>query len=102
MPTPQSISVVDGPASGWSRLLLAGHVTVSSASQLHEAALRLAASGNNVTVCCAGAEYLDASAIQILISLGRDLVRRGKRCDITNVPDGVKPWFRLAGLGTGS
>lgn len=103
MPTSEPITVVeDATRTGWSRLLLVGQVTVSSASRLHETARQLAAGGNNVTVCCAGAEYLDVSAIQVLISLGRDLVRRGKRCDITEVPDAIKKWFRLAGLGSGS
>jgi anti-anti-sigma regulatory factor len=97
------VIVVDDPSRpGWSRLVLTGRITASCARSLHEAALTIAASGNNVSVCCAGAEYLDAAALQVLIGLGRDLTGRGRRCDVTSVPEALGNWFRCAGLRAGS
>jgi anti-anti-sigma regulatory factor len=96
------VIVVDDPSRPeWSRLVLTGRITVGCAGPLHAAALAISASGNNVSVCCAGVEYLDAAALQVLVCLGRDLVGRGRRCDVTSVPEAVGNWFRCAGLGTG-
>lgn len=89
----------DDARPGWSRLVLGGRITVAGAAQLREAALEISASGKSVSVCCAGVEYLDAAAIQVLLCLGRELLGRDKQCDITNVPDALRDLFHLVGLG---
>ncbi len=99
MGEPGLVTVADDAThQDWLRLILKGRVTVSSAARLHEAARSISTRGKNVIVCCADAEYLDVSVIQVLLCLGRDLVRRGKQCDITNIPDAIGELFRLAGL----
>lgn len=94
------IEVAADARPGWSRLVLSGRVTVAHAKQFHATALELSASGANVTVCCEGADYLDVSAIQILLCLGRELVKSGRRCDIAGVAGALADDFRLAGLGS--
>jgi anti-anti-sigma regulatory factor len=94
------IRVADDVRPDWVRLVLRGRLTVSCASQMREAALAISASGKNVSVCCAGAEYLDVAAIQVLLCLGRELGGHGLQCDVTNVPEPIGEVFRLAGLGS--
>jgi len=92
------IRVVEGaPHPGWSQLVLTGRITVGCATLFHKAALELCARGTSVSVSCAAAEYLDASAIQILLCLRRELSGRGKKCDVV-VGDALKVSFRDAGL----
>lgn len=94
------IAVVDDSARPeWVRLILRGQIAISSASRLREAALAVSASGKNVSVCCAEAEHLDVSAMQVLLCLGRDLASRGKQCDVADVPNAIRELFRLVGLG---
>jgi len=97
----EPITVVDDPdRPGSARLVLLGRVTISSAGRLHAAARDLCARGCDVTVCCEAAEYLDGPAIQVLLGLGRELVRAGKRCDVRVGAGGpLLDVFRLAGLG---
>ncbi len=94
-----SITVVDEPGrAGWVRLALMGRITVGSAKEFHKTALDLATQGRNVVVCCAQLEYLDASAIQIFLSLGRDLMRKGKQCEVSGVAGSLRELFSLVGL----
>ncbi len=95
------IQVSDDARPGWSRLVLTGRITVACAGEFHKTALALIARPNNVTVCCAGTEFLDASAIQILLCLGRELVGRGNRCDFVGVTAALGADFRVAGVGNG-
>jgi anti-anti-sigma regulatory factor len=83
------------------RLRLRGRVGVADAAALHRAALELAAGGGDVTVDCAAAEYLDPTALQVVLSLGRELTGRGRRCDVTGVAGPLAVTFRLAGVGGG-
>lgn len=94
------ITLTDDPARpGGCRLDLAGRVTAADAARLHAAARAAAARGGDVRVGFARAEHVDASAVQIVLALGRDLAGRGKRCDVADVPAAVGEVFRLAGLG---
>jgi ABC-type transporter Mla MlaB component len=94
----ETIGVFDVQTGGV-KLALAGRVTVADATRLYQIALDLSARGENVTVCCAAAEYLDAATIQVVLALGRDLTGRGRRCDVTGVTGPLVNLFRLAGLG---
>ena len=92
------IRVVDAaPRPGWSQLVLTGRVTVGCAALFHQTALQVCAGGANVSVSCTAAEYLDASAIQILLCLRRELHRAGKKCEVS-VSDALKASLRAAGL----
>jgi anti-anti-sigma regulatory factor len=96
--TPETVAC-DAEHAGGARLVLSGRVTVADASRLHRFAGELSARGSNVTVCCAGAEYLDAAVVQVVLALGRDLTARGRRCDVTGVAGPLADLFRVAGLG---
>ncbi len=97
-----SIAVADDPdRPGRARLALSGRVTVADAGRLHRAALGALARGGDVTVSLAGAEYLDAAAVQVLMCLGRDLKARGHRCGVTGVAGPLAEALRLGGLGGG-
>jgi anti-anti-sigma factor len=90
------ISVLnDGPNT---RLVLQGRLTIREAVQLHQTALDLVSRKTNLTVCCAGVEHLDVTAIQILLCLGREIVQMNLSCDITGVTAKLREIFRLAGL----
>lgn len=95
-----AVQLADDDRPGWSRLLLTGRVTVAHAREFYTAAGAALARGTDVAVRCEGAEYLDASAIQILLCLGRELVGRGKRFDLAGVSPELGEWLRLAGLGS--
>ena len=84
---------------GRARLDLSGRVTVACAAQFRSAALDLVASGRSVRVCCAAVEHFDAAALQVLLGLGQELLGRGLRCDVDDVPPALADLFRLAGVG---
>lgn len=94
-----AIRLTDDERPGWSRLELAGRVTVAHAREFHATAGAALARGTDLAVRCDAAEYLDASAIQILLCLGRELVGRGQRFDLAGVSPELGEWLRLAGLG---
>ena len=85
----------------WSRLSLRGRMTVASAMKLHSAAVSLAGGDRNVCVCCENAEYVDTAIVQVLLGLGRSVVRSGRQFDIANVPDGLGKLFHAVGLDDG-
>lgn len=93
-----SIAIITDPP-GSLRLVLAGRLTVADAAQLHRIARDLSGRGTDLTICCAAVEYLDASAIQLVLALGRALTTRGRRCDVTGVTGPLANLFRLVGLG---
>ncbi len=89
----------DVDSSGRTRLSLKGRVTVVDAARLHQVALDVSVLEEDVIVCCADAEYLDAAAVQVILALGRDLTGRGRRCDVIGVAGQLAALFRVAGLG---
>ncbi|MFM8272214.1 MAG: STAS domain-containing protein [Gemmata sp.] len=100
MDAPAQFLVDADPARrGWSRLALGGRVVIETVAALRAAALELLAGGTNVCISCAAVEYLDVSAIQILIALGRELRAAGRECEVADVPPAVAKLFRMAGLG---
>lgn len=94
-----AVRLTDDERPGWAALVLTGRVTVAHAREFHATASAALARGTDVSVRCDGAEYLDTSALQILLGLGRELVGRGKRFDLAGVSPELGEWLRLAGLG---
>lgn len=92
------VRVTDDERPGWKRVVLAGRVTVAGAREFHATARALAADAAGVAVRCDEVEYLDTSAIQILLCLGREVVRAGRPFVVSGVPDGLAESLRLAGL----
>jgi len=86
-------------SSGSLRLALAGRLTVADAGRLYQIARDASARGTDLTICCAAVEYLDASAVQLVLALGRSLTASGRRCDVTGVTGALANLFRLVGLG---
>lgn len=99
MPTGEKKRIEAGTAGGWPRLVLRGRLTVADAGEFHRAAVALASAGQDVTVDCAEVERLDASALQILLALWREVERGGHHCDIVNVGEALRTDFRLTGFG---
>jgi len=91
------IRIEGTPSLDWSRLILSGRVTVADAGELHRVAIALASRGHGVTVDCSEAEYLDTSAVQVLLALGRVLDRGGHPCDIVGASAVLSEDFRLTG-----
>lgn len=102
MPHSAPFHVDDDPATpGRSRLVLSGKVTVTHAGPLHHAAVELAQRGTDVTVDCSAVEYLDTSAVQLLISLAREQKRNGKGFEVVGASGDVREDFRLTGFAAG-
>jgi anti-anti-sigma factor len=92
-----SIAVVEN-GSDSVQLALKGQVTIREVKNLHQAATKIASRHTNVTISCASAESLDTATLQVLLCLGREVIRTGKACEITGVPGHLREVFRLAGL----
>ncbi|VTR96925.1 : STAS_2 [Gemmata massiliana] len=99
MGSDEPIHVAVDPETGTSNLTLKGRITVDCARAFHKAALDLVAGGTNVRLSCEGAEFFDVSALQIFLSLGRELMKQRRRCDIVGVTGPLAADFRLVGLG---
>ncbi|MCU0703344.1 MAG: STAS domain-containing protein [Fimbriiglobus sp.] len=92
-----TITVDDDPTRpGYTRLALRGRVAAADAGELHRCALALVAGTAGVSVDCTEAEYLDASALQVILALGREVERSGRRCVVT--AGAATECFRLSGL----
>jgi anti-anti-sigma regulatory factor len=80
------------------RLTLSGRVTVSSAVSLHAAAIEIQQNQHPVVIDCGKAEYIDAAAMQVLISLGRELAGDHIPCDLQGLDGPAAQSFRLCGV----
>ncbi|WP_171473279.1 STAS domain-containing protein [Frigoriglobus tundricola] len=89
----------DPAAPGRARLGLCGRITVTDAAALKRAALDLVARGVDVTIDCSAVEYLDVSAVQLLMCLDRELGRCGHRGALAGVSPALATDLRLLGLG---
>lgn len=89
---------VSPPQNGQQRLTIQGTLNVFSAGQFFEAARTLSDPGAETVVVCDDADYLDASALQILLALKLDLQEKGQRLRLTGVKPEMKQLIRLAGL----
>ncbi len=67
------------------------------AEELHASAVAAASSGKNVTLNLDRIDYLDASALQILLALDIDLKKRGHSMKLAKVSPHLRQWFDFAG-----
>jgi len=79
-------------------LRLEGAVTFALASSLKEVACRQLRGGADLTVSCARLEQIDATGVQLLLALKRDLAQAGRRLELQEVPAQLERTFLLAGL----
>jgi anti-anti-sigma factor len=68
---------------------------------LRESALTALAEGKDVTVNLGTIDYLDASALQILMALALEQKSAGRRLNLVNVSLPLQQWFDYSGA-TGS
>jgi anti-anti-sigma factor len=69
--------------------------------ELRESALTALAEGKDVTVNLSTIDYLDASALQILMALAVEQKKAGRRLNLANVSPSLQQWFDYSGA-TGS
>ena len=67
------------------------------AEELRTAALGAVETGNEVTLNLGGIDYLDASALQILLALGAEQKKRGRRLEVAGASPHLRQWFEYAG-----
>jgi ABC-type transporter Mla MlaB component len=79
-------------------LELEGALSVGVACAVKEAACQRLRGAGDVAVSCARLEQIDASAVQILLALKRELAEDGRALALQEVPPGLRPVFALAGL----
>lgn len=89
---------VSADAAVPTRLTLSGRVTVSSALALHAAAVEIQQNQHPLVIDCGKAEYIDAAAMQVLISLGRELAGDRIACDLQGLEGPAALSFRLCGV----
>lgn len=77
---------------------LSGRVTVSVAEDIHHRAMQYLADKKPIVIDVSHAEYLDVSAIQIIMALGRDLTRHKVDCDIKGLDGPAIQSFRMCGM----
>lgn len=77
---------------------LTGTVRITEAEQLHESALALLLNSGEVTVSCEGAEFVDASILQVLLALKESMWQQGRTLRFQDVPSSVASFWRLAGF----
>jgi anti-anti-sigma factor len=67
--------------------------------ELREAALKVLSEGEDVTLNLKNVDHLDASALQILLTLGMEQKKRGRQLDLINVSPQLRQWFGYSGAG---
>jgi anti-anti-sigma factor len=67
--------------------------------ELREAALKVLSEGEDVTLNLKNVDHLDASALQILLTLGMEQKKRGRQLDLINVSPQLRQWFCYSGAG---
>lgn len=89
----------DDPLTGNARLILSGRVGIGDAREFRNAALSLIKRNCGISIDCDAVESFDASAIQILLALGREQAIGGKAFDLAGVSENLAHRLALAGLG---
>lgn len=79
-------------------LWLAGNLDVSAVLRLHTEAKRIAAGTNDVVIDWSHAEYISASAIQVLLCLSAVLKRVGRSLTVSSDNPTVRRFLELAGV----
>jgi anti-anti-sigma factor len=77
---------------------LIGVIDVSVAEELHHQAMDLVESGKNVVIELGQTERLDASALQVLLAMRQDLVRRGRSFSMAGYGPEIRNYLERAGV----
>ena len=65
--------------------------------EVREAALKVLDEGKDVTLNLKNIDHLDASALQILLTLGIEQKKRGRQLDLTHVSPPLRQWIEYSG-----
>ena len=93
---PVTIDVTARPA----RLALTGAMTLPLAEELYFAAARIVDENADVEVDVPGVQHLGASAVQILLALGREVGRRGRAVRLVGASDALSRRLHVAGVAS--
>lgn len=80
-------------------LVLQGVVELFAVDELYQAAHALLERGEDVSLDWAKAERLDASALQILLTLKKGLDEKGKKIQMSTLSPQLEKHLALAGFG---
>ena len=89
----------DDPLTGNARWIFCGRVGIADACEFRNAALGLIERHLGISIDCEAVESFDASAIQLLLALGREQATGGKAFDLAGVSEDLARRLSLAGLG---
>jgi anti-anti-sigma factor len=64
---------------------------------IRELALKVVEQGNDLTFNLQNVDYLDASALQILLVLETEQKNRGRHLDLVNASPNLRQWFEYSG-----
>jgi anti-anti-sigma factor len=70
------------------------------AEDLRETARTALVEGADVTVNLGSIDYLDASALQVLLALALDQKKAGHDLDLVNLSPELRPWFDYSGAAS--
>jgi anti-anti-sigma factor len=79
-------------------LILAGQINLDAAALVRDEAVRAAANARGAAIDWSGAEYVSASAVQVLLALGAALAAKGQALEVANENAGVRRALEVAGL----
>jgi len=84
-PSPAPIGV--GRSGGW-----------MASEDLREAALAALETGGDMALNLQGIDYLDASALQILLAFEAEQKKRGRNLQLSDASPQLRQWFEFAGV----
>lgn len=84
------------------RFVLQGRINIGIAQSFYEKAISLVSSKKNIAVICDQVEYLDISAIQILIAFGQSVLQQGNDFEFSGVSQDLKQVLRVSGFDSGN
>ena len=93
---PASVQVITGGSD--CVLILHGTFRLDGVQELYEAAVRSAAISSSLIVDCSEAEHLDGCALQVLLTLKREVEGAGGSLRLRGASEPVRKQFRWAGL----
>ncbi|HUI55407.1 MAG TPA: STAS domain-containing protein [Bryobacteraceae bacterium] len=79
-------------------LRLSGPLGVANAEELRQTAIELCGYRKNVRVDWSGASQIDASIVQVLLSLHAGLGIMGRSLSLPHAPPAIRNWLLIAGL----
>jgi anti-anti-sigma factor len=77
---------------------LAGKLDIGRARELHGRALAITRETGDVTVDLSAVEWMDSSAVQVLVALGTELKNQGRRFHLSGLAEPVSNYLGTIGL----